>query len=63
MTFSSVQNAIRILAVALAATSALATASHAQQPTDPNTIPDNENLANQAQQQKQKELEGNASES
>jgi tetratricopeptide (TPR) repeat protein len=57
MTFSSVQNTIRILAVALAASAALATVSHAQQPTDPNTIPDNENLANQAQQQKQKELE------
>jgi tetratricopeptide (TPR) repeat protein len=57
MTFSSVHNAIRILAVALAATAALATVCHAQQPTDPNTIPDNENLANQAQQQKQKELE------
>ena len=60
MTFSSVQNAIRIFTVALAAIAALAAVSHAQQPTDPNTIPDNENLANQAQQQKQKELEAPA---
>jgi tetratricopeptide (TPR) repeat protein len=57
MTFSSVQNTIRIFTVALAAITALATVSHAQQPTDPNTVPDSENLANQAQQQKQKELE------
>jgi tetratricopeptide (TPR) repeat protein len=57
MTFSSVQNAIRILAVALAATAALATVSRAQQPTDPNTIPGKEDQANQDQQQKQKTLE------
>jgi len=57
MTLSSVRNTIRILTVALAAATAFAAVSHAQQPTDPNTIPDNENLANQAQQQKQKELE------
>jgi tetratricopeptide (TPR) repeat protein len=57
MTFSSVQNSIRILAVAIAATAALALVSRAQQPTDPNMVPENENQADRDQQQKQKELE------
>ncbi len=56
MTFSSVQNAIRILAVALAATSALATVSHAQG-TDPNMVPGKEDQQNQDQQLKEKTLE------
>lgn len=57
MTFSFVQNAIRILAVALAAATALATVAPAQQPTDPNTIPGNEDAASRGRQQKQSELE------
>jgi tetratricopeptide (TPR) repeat protein len=56
MTFSSVQKTIRILAVALAATTALAMVSRAQG-HDPNTVVDQENQANQNQQQKQKTLE------
>jgi len=56
MTFSSVQKTIRILAVALAATTALATVSRAQG-HDPNTVVDQENQANQNQLQKQKTLE------
>jgi tetratricopeptide (TPR) repeat protein len=56
MKLSSIQNAIRVLTVALAATAALATVSDAQG-TNPNTVPDKENQANQDQQQKQKELE------
>jgi tetratricopeptide (TPR) repeat protein len=57
MTLCSVQNAIRILTVALAASAALAAVSHAQQPTDPNAIPGKEDQASQDQQHKQKELE------
>ena len=51
------RNAIRIFALSLATAAALATVSHAQQPTDPNTIPDKENQASQDQQHEQKELE------
>lgn len=57
MTFSSIQNAIRILVVALASATALAAVAPAQQPTDPNTIPGNEEAAGRGQQQKQSELE------
>ena len=59
MTFSFVQNAIRILAVALAATSALATVSHAQG-TDPNFVTSKEDQQNQDQQLKEKTLEQGA---
>ncbi|MGO9591874.1 MAG: tetratricopeptide repeat protein [Candidatus Acidiferrales bacterium] len=60
MTFSSVQNAIRILTVALAASAALATVSHAQG-TNPNLVPAQEDQENQNQQLKEKTLdEGNA---
>ena len=54
MTFSSVQNAIRILTVALAASTALATVSHAQG-TNPNMVPAQEDQENQNQQLKEKD--------
>jgi len=57
MSLSCMRNAIRIFALSLATAAALATAAHAQQPTDPNTIPDKENQASQDQQREQKELE------
>lgn len=57
MTLSSVQNAIRILTIALAAAAALAVVSRAQG-TDPNMVPAKEDQQNQDQQHKQKELEG-----
>ncbi len=56
MTFSSVQNAIRILTVALAAASALATVSHAQG-TNPNLVTGKEDQQNQDQQLKEKTLD------
>jgi tetratricopeptide (TPR) repeat protein len=60
MTFSSVQNTIRILAVALAASAALATVSRAQG-TNPNLVTGKEDQQNQDQQLKEKTLDqGNA---
>ena len=56
MTFSSVQNTIRILAFALAATAVLATVSHAQG-TDPNFVAGKEDQQNQDQQLKEKTLD------
>jgi tetratricopeptide (TPR) repeat protein len=59
MTLSSVQNAIRILIVALAAAAVLATVSHAQN-TDPNSVPGKEAQQAQDQRQKQNQLENGA---
>jgi tetratricopeptide (TPR) repeat protein len=60
MTFSSVQNTIRIFTVALAASAALATVSHAQG-TNPNFVTGKEDQQNQDQQLKEKTLDqGNA---
>jgi tetratricopeptide (TPR) repeat protein len=60
MTFSSIQNAIRILALALAATAAFAAVSRAQG-TDPNFVTGKEDQQNQDQQLKEKTLDqGNA---
>jgi tetratricopeptide (TPR) repeat protein len=57
MKFSSIQNTIRILAVAFAASSVLAAVSYAQQGNDPNSIPGKEDQANRDQQAKQGQLE------
>jgi tetratricopeptide (TPR) repeat protein len=56
MTFSSIQNAICILALALAASAALAMVSHAQG-TNPNLVTGKEDQQNQNQQLKEKTLE------
>ncbi|MGA8871914.1 MAG: tetratricopeptide repeat protein [Candidatus Acidiferrales bacterium] len=56
MTFSSVQNTIRILAVALAASAAFATVSHPQG-TNPNLVTGKEDQQNQDQQLKEKTLD------
>jgi tetratricopeptide (TPR) repeat protein len=58
MTFSSLQNAVRILTVSLAVTAALATVSRAQG-TNPNLVTGKEDQQSQNQQLKEKALEQN----